>query len=168
MKRIINILRTVVTLLLLSPALSYAAEPERVSFNCNIHTINEQEGQWRKLWRLDDDFGGYVVIRKSRHPHEKVGRLGLILYKDSHSGHFWAFDIECPCCKDRGVTSEVQMETNIVVRCPVCGSEWQNIHMGSTVQTNRQGIYHLKAYHAALRGDTLYVSDNIRKIMKNG
>lgn len=128
--------------------ITMTALAQKVDFKCNVHTVNKQEGQWRKLWRLDDPDGGYVIIRKAKHPNEHVGILGILLYKDSFTSDFWAYELQCPVCKDRGVQSEIGMRTNIVCECRTCKSEWQNIHMGSACRTNQNGGYYLKVYNA--------------------
>ena len=141
---------------------AFDASAQKVDFRCNIHTVNRQEGQWRELWRLDDEDGGYVLIYKSAHPDEPVGKLGLLLVRDcfnldEEEPNFCAYDLECPACAYKGVESQIKMKTNLVAECPKCRAEWQNIHMGSTGQTNRMGKYHLQAYRATLVGDILKV-----------
>lgn len=144
------------------PVLCYATEPAKVNFKCNIHTINKEEGQPKDP--IDDEFGGYVIIHKSKHQNEFVGKMGLLIVRDCHSidydnPNYWAFDTECPACMSKGIQSEICMRTNILAECPKCRSEWQNIHMGSTGQTNRMGKYHLQAYKAICIGDTLYIEN---------
>ena len=82
-------------LLLLFPSLLFAIEPAKVNLKCDIHTVNKAEGQ-TKHELLDDEFGGYCLIFKSKHPKEKVGHMGLLLLKDSFTGNFWAYDLICP------------------------------------------------------------------------
>jgi len=120
---------SVLTFLL--PILLFAIEPAKVSFKCNIHTINKVEGQ-TGCEKLDDEFGGYCVIEKSKHKNEQVGHMGLVLLKDPHSGNIWAYDLLCPTCATKGVKRSIFMQTKIVARCDSCNSEWQNIHMGSS------------------------------------
>ena len=120
------------------PVLCYATEPAKVNFKCNIHTINKEEGQPKDP--IDDEYGGYVIIYKSRHPDEQVGRMGLLIIRDCHSlddenPNYWAYDLECPRCR----------------------AEWQNIHMGSAGQTNGIGKYWLIAYKTVLQGDILTI-----------
>ena len=67
---------SVLTLLL--PIQLFAIEPAKVSFKCNIHTINKVEGQ-TECEPLDDEFGGYCIIEKSKHKNEQVGHMGLVL-----------------------------------------------------------------------------------------
>ena len=90
---------SVLTLLL--PILLFAIEPAKVSFKCNIHTINKVEGQ-TECEPLDDEFGGYCIIEKSKHKNEQVGHMGLVLLKDPHSGNIWAYDLLCPTCATKG------------------------------------------------------------------
>ena len=146
----------------LLPVLCYATEPVKVNFKCNIHTINKEEGQPKNP--IDDEFGGYVIIHKSKHPNKFVGKMGLLIVRDCHSiddenPNYWAFDTECPACKAKGIQSEINMKTIVLAECPKCRAEWQNIHMGSTGQTNRMGMYHLQAYKATCIGDTLYIKN---------
>ena len=51
---------SVLTLLL--PILLFAIEPAKVSFKCNIHTINMMEGQTEGE-PLDGEFGGTVSLK---------------------------------------------------------------------------------------------------------
>lgn len=142
------------------PVLCYATEPAKVNFKCNIHTINKEEGQPKDP--IDDEYGGYVIIYKSRHPDEQVGRMGLLIIRDCHSlddenPNYWAYDLECPKCKSEGIQNEIIMKTIILAECPRCRAEWQNIHMGSAGQTNGIGKYWLIAYKTVLQGDILTI-----------
>ena len=150
MKRLMIITAMVLTSIL-------GAQAQYVEYECNIHTINKEEGQWRGDFRLDDPCGGYVIIHKSKHPNEYVGRMGLLIYKDSHSGKFWCFDTECPKCADNGVKSEIKMKSNLVAGCLKCHAEWQNIHMGQAGQTNQMGEYWLKMYRVTKVGDIVKI-----------
>ena len=132
--------------------------PGKVSFKCNIHTINKAEGQTKDS-PLDDEYGGYCLIIKSKHPKEKVGHMGLLLLRDSFTGNYWAYDLLCPTCYSKGYKRAIYMETKIVARCDACNSEWQNIHMGSSGQTNQQGKFSLITYQTELEGDVLYISN---------
>ena len=146
------------SLLLLFPTLLFAIEPAKVSFKCNIHTINKVEGQPKDP--LDDEHGGYCIIDKSKHKSEQVGHMGLILLKDSFTGNIWAYDLLCPSCYAKeGIKRAIRMQTIIVARCETCNSEWQNIHMGSAEQTNQEAKYWLTTYKTELKGDILYVSN---------
>ena len=71
--------------------------PAKVSFKCNVHTINKTEGQ-TKCEPLDDEYGGYCLILKSKHQKEQVGHMGLLLLRDSFTGNYWAYDLMCPTC----------------------------------------------------------------------
>ena len=133
-------------------------EPATVKFKCNIHTINKTEGQ-QTAWPLDGDFGGYCIIWKEKHKNEDVGHMGLLLYKDSHSGHFYAYDMISPMCHAQGVKQSIYMETNLVARCKRCYGAWQNIHQGTGNQTNWMGEHWLVTYKTELKGDTLYISN---------
>ena len=119
-------------------------EPATVNFKCNIHTINKTEGQ-QTAWPLDGDFGGYCIIWKSKHKNEDVGHMGLLLYKDSHSGRYYCYDMICPMC--------------YAARCKRCYGAWQNIHQGTGNQTNWMGEHWLVTYKTELKGDTLYISN---------
>ena len=143
---------SVLTLLL--PILLFAIEPAKVSFKCNIHTINKVEGQ-TECEPLDDEFGGYCIIEKSKHKNEQVGHMGLVLLKDPHSGNIWAYDLLCPTCSAKGAKRAIYMQTKIVARCGVCNSEWQNIHMGSAGQTNQEGKFWLICYKDDSKVDSL-------------
>lgn len=144
--------------LLLLPTFCYAIEPTKVSFRCNIHTINKVEGL-TECEPLDDEFGGYCIIEKSKHKNEQVGHLGLVLLKDPHSGNIWAYDLLCPTCATNGVKRSIYMQTKIVARCDFCNSEWQNIHMGSAGQTNQEGKFWLICYKAELNRDMLTIEN---------
>ena len=148
---------SVISLLALSTTL-YAIEPAKVSFKCNIHTINKVEGQ-TKCAPLDDEFGGYCIIEKAKHKGEAVGHMGLLLLKDSFSGNIWAYDLLCPTCYAKGEKRAIRMQTIIVARCEKCNSEWQNIHMGAAGQTNKEGKYWLIAYKTELNEDFLYITN---------
>ena len=137
---------------------SYAIEPAKVNFKCNIHTINKVEGQ-TKCAPLDDKFGGYCIIEKSKHKGEAVGHMGLLLLKDSFSDKIWAYDLLCPTCYTKGEKRAIRMQTIIVARCEYCNSEWQNIHMGAAGQTNQEGKYWLIAYKTEVNGDILTVKN---------
>ena len=151
-----RLLTIVVTILCGLPLQSYAIEPAKVNFKCNIHTINKVEGQ-TKCAPLDDKFGGYCIIEKSKHKGEAVGHMGLLLLKDSFSGKIWAYDLLCPTCYTKGEKRAIRMQTIIVARCEYCNSEWQNIHMGAAGQTNQEGKYWLIAYKTKVDGDILIV-----------
>lgn len=140
---------------------SFAIEPAKVSFKCNVHTINKTEGQ-TKCEPLDDEYGGYCLILKSKHPKAQVGHMGLLLLRDSFTGNYWAYDLLCPTCYSKGYKRAIYMETKIVARCDACNSEWQNIHMGSSGQTNQQGKFSLITYPTELEGDILYVNNWFR------
>lgn len=142
------------------PLLSFAGElePAKVNFQCNIHTINKTEGQ-QTAWPLDGEYGGYCIIWKSKHQNEAVGHIGLLLYKDAHSGHYYAYDMICPMCYAQGVKQSIYMETNLVARCKRCYGAWQNIHQGTGNQTNYMGEHWLFSYKAELKGDILYISN---------
>jgi hypothetical protein len=150
--------KIVVTILLGLSLQSYAIEPAKVSFKCNIHTINKVEGQ-TKCAPLDDKFGGYCIIEKSKHKGELVGHMGLLLLRDSFTGRIWAYDLLCPTCYNKGQKNCIRMQTLIVARCEKCNSEWQNIHMGSAGQTNQEGKYWLIAYKTELNEDFLYITN---------
>lgn len=137
---------------------SYAIEPAKVSFECNIHTINKVEGQ-TNCAQLDDEFGGYCIIEKAKHKEEAVGHMGLLLLKDSFSGKIWAYDLLCPTCYNKGEKRAIRMQTILVARCEYCNSEWQNIHMGAAGQTNQEGKYWLIAYKTEVNGDILTVKN---------
>ena len=124
-------------------------EPSIVKYKCNIHTINKTEGQ-QTAWPLDGDFGGYCIIWKEKHKNENVGHMGLLLYKDSHSGRYYCYDMICPMCYAQGVKQSIYMETNLVARC---------IHQGTGNQTNWMGEHWLVTYKTELKGDTLYISN---------
>ena len=132
--------------------------PAKVSFKCNVHTINKTEGQ-TKCEPLDDEYGGYCLILKSKHTKAQVGHMGLLLLRDSFTGNFWAYDLMCPTCYSKGYKRAIYMETKLVARCDACKSEWQNIHMGSSGQTNQQGRFSLITYQTELEGDVLYISN---------
>ena len=100
---------------------SYAIEPAKVSFKCNIHSINKVEGQ-TNCAQLDDKFGGYCIIEKSKHKGESVGHMGLLLLKDSFSGKIWAYDLLCPTCYTKGEKRAIRMQTIIVARCEYCNA----------------------------------------------
>ena len=150
--------KIVVTILLGLSLQSYAIEPAKVSFKCNIHTINKVEGQ-TKCAPLDDKFGGYCIIEKSKHKGELVGHMGLLLLRDSFTGRIWAYDLLCPTCYNKGQKNCIRMQTLIVARCEKCNSEWHNIHMGSAGQTNKEGKYWLIAYKTELNEDFLYITN---------
>lgn len=116
------------------------------------------EGQ-TKCEPLDDEFGGFCIIEKSKHKNEQVGHIGLVLLKDPHSGNIWAYDLLCPTCAAKGAKRAIYMQTRIVARCNACNSEWQNIHMGSAGQTNQEGKFWLICYDTELKGDSLYVKN---------
>ena len=142
--------------MLLLPTFCYAIEPTKVSFRCNIHTINKVEGL-TECEPLADEFGGYCLIEKSKHKNEQVGLMRMILLRDPHSGNILAYDLLCPTCATKGVKSSIYLQTKIVARCDVCNSEWQNIHVGSTGQTNQEGKFWLICYKTELDGDVLTV-----------
>ena len=150
--------KIVVTILWGLSLQSYAIEPAKVSFKCNIHTINKVEGQ-TKCAPLDDKFGGYCIIEKSKHKGESVGHMGLLLLRDSFTGRIWAYDLLCPTCYNKGHKNCIRMQTLIVARCEKCNSEWQNIHMGSAGQTNQEGKNWLIAYKTELNEDFLYITN---------
>ena len=139
-----------------------AIEPAKVNFTCNIHTINKVEGQ-TECEPLDDVFGGYCIIEKSKHKNEQVGHMGLVLLKDPHSGNIWTYDLLCPNCAAKGAKRSIYMQTKIVARCDSCNSEWQNVHIGSAGQTNQEGKFWLICYDTELKGDSLYVSNMFNK-----
>ena len=120
-------------LLLLFPSLLFAIEPAKVNFKCNIHTINKVEGQ-TNCDPLDDEFGGYCIIEKSKHKNEQVGHMGLVLLKDPHSGNIWAYDLLCPTCYVKGTKRSIYMQTKIVARCNACNSEWQYMCQREEIQ----------------------------------
>ena len=150
--------KIVVTILMVVALQCYAIEPAKVSFRCNIHTINKVEGQ-TNCAQLDDKFGGYCLIFKSKHQNEQVGHMGLLLLRDSFTGGFWAYDLLCPTCYSKGQKNCIRMQTVIVARCEKCNSEWQNIHMGAAGQTNQEGTHWLIAYKTDLKEDTLYITN---------
>ena len=150
--------KIVVTILMVVALQSYAIEPAKVSFRCNIHTINKVEGQ-TNCAQLDDKFGGYCLIFKSKHQNEQVGHMGLLLLRDSFTGGFWAYDLLCPTCYSKGHKNCIRMQTVIVARCEKCNSEWQNIHMGAAGQTNQEGTHWMIAYKTDLKEDTLYITN---------
>ena len=115
--------KIVVTMLWGLSLQSYAIEPAKVSFKCNIHTVNKVEGQ-TNCAQLDDKFGGYCLIYKSKHQNEQVGHMGLLLLRDSFTGSFWAYDLLCPTCYSKGQKNCIRMQTVIVARCEKCNSEW--------------------------------------------
>ena len=154
--------KIVVTILMVVALQSYAVEPAKVNFRCNIHTINKVEGQ-TNCAQLDDKFGGYCLIFKSKHQNEQVGHMGLLLLRDSFTGGFWAYDLLCPTCYSKGQKNCIRMQTVIVARCEKCNSEWQNIHMGAAGQTNQEGKYWLIAYKTELKDDILYVTNWLNK-----
>ena len=145
--------------MLLLPVLCNATELERVNFKCNIHTVNKLEGQ-TECEPLDDEVGGYCIIEKSKYKNEQIGHIGLILLRDPHSGNIWAYDLLCPTCAAKGAKRAIYMQTKIVARCDSCNSEWQNIHMGSAVQTNQEGKYWLICYDTVLDGNILLIKNN--------
>ena len=144
------------TMILLS---SSAVKPAKVNFKCSIHTVNKVEGQ-NNCDPLDDEFGGYCIIDKSKHKNERVGHMGLVLLRDPHSGNIWTYDLMCPTCAAKGSKRAIYMQTKIVARCDSCNSEWQNIHMGSAVQTNQEGQYWLICYDTVLDGNILLIKNN--------
>lgn len=152
------IMKQVFLFMLLLPVLCNATELERVNFKCNIHTVNKLEGQ-TECEPLDDEFGGYCIIEKSKHKNEQVGHMGLVLLKDPHSGNIWAYDLLCPTCAAKGAKRAIYMQTKIVARCDSCNSEWQNIHMGSAGQTNQEGKFWLICYKTELDGDILTIEN---------
>lgn len=83
--------------------------------------------------------------------------MRMILLRDPHSGNIWAYDLLCPTCATKGVKSSIYLQTKIVARCDVCNSEWQNIHVGSTGQTNQERKFWLICYKTELDGDVLTV-----------
>lgn len=143
-------MRLLLALFLLLAAPSYAIEPAKVNFRCNIHTINKVEGQ-TNCAQLDDKFGGYCLIYKSKHQNEQVGHMGLLLLRDSFTGGFWAYA--------KGHKNCIRMQTVIVARCEKCNSEWQNIHMGAAGQTNQEGKHWLIAYKTELNSDILEIKN---------
>ena len=150
-------MKQVFLFMLLLPVLCNATELERINFKCNIHTVNKLEGQ-TECEPLDDEFGGYCIIEKSKYKNEQIGHIGLILLRDPHSGNIWAYDLLCPTCATKGVKSSIYLQTKIVARCDSCNSEWQNIHMGSAGLTNQEGKLWLICYDTELKEDSLYIS----------
>ncbi len=131
----ITTLKCFVVLSLFLPPVNYthAIEPILVKFKCNLRTINKEEGDKRKEWTLNDPACGWCYILKSKHPNEQVGHEGLLIYKAPYDMGIRVFDLRCPECDKRGVTSQIRMESSVDARCGKCSTRYDVCNVGSSM-----------------------------------
>lgn len=138
--------------------------PVRVSYSCNVETVNAIMQQLNQA-QLNTQ-GGYVRVydRRTISASDYIGIGGLLLLQN-YEQQYYAFDLACPYCyKTYGQTIQrIEMADALTAACPNCGSQFGAIIYGSPVPTagpaNTENDI-LRQYRADLMGDgmTLFVS----------
>lgn len=143
--------------------------PERyVSYSCNIHTVNVVMEQTVGQVQLDSP-GGYVRIWDAGKltASDAIGLGGLLLLHSFDDTGFFAFDLTCPYCYQRGGNAQEKMqrivvkEDGLTARCLHCHSEFGAIYWGSPAATGgpaNSENYILRQYKAIPVGDVLTVT----------
>lgn len=134
----------------------------RVTYNCNITTINAAMGQ-ANVPNLDTQ-PGYVLINDYRNVSEIIGVAGLLLYHSAFEDVFYAYDLACPYCwQQQQKPVQIGMKDDFTAQCADCQSEFGAVQYGSPAPTagpaNKENLI-LRQYKAHLAGyNTLVVSN---------
>ena len=151
-----RLMTTILTVLMTTIAIAQVQWSEnKVSYSCDIATVAAKYNQTAHDVARQ---GGWVIIPASDVKSNGTTK-GLLIYHHVFRDEYFAYDLECPHCKENGVVSKVYMKTNITCRCK-CGAEFQNISQGSNQQTNmtNEGLFWLVQYNTLVRNGKLYVS----------
>ncbi len=137
---------------------SHAIEPILVKFKCNLKTINKQEGDNRKEWTLNDPACGWCYIYKSKHSKELVGHEGLLIYKAPYDMGIRVFDLKCPECDKKGVTSQIRMDSSVDARCEKCGIRYDVCNVGSSMIST--SMEWLEGYPFRIVRDSIFIDSS--------
>ena len=119
----------------------------------NINTVNKIYDR-TAAYPLSET-NGYCVIKNCKNT-----RMGLLLYHDAlDENAFYAYDLECPRCKDHGVKHAIHMVTYLIARCERCHSEYSGISNGAGTQVNKEQRYSLITYCVYVKGNKILVTD---------
>lgn len=119
----------------------------------NINTVNDIYDRTAKYPLSETN--GYCVIKNCKNT-----RMGLLLYHDALDEHaFYAYDLECPRCRDHGVKNAIHMVTYLIARCERCHSEYSGISNGAGTQVNQEQRYSLITYCVYVKGNKILVTD---------
>ena len=127
---------------------------KKVRFVCDVSKVAAQFNQTKTNVY---EQGGYVFIPANK--YKNTGSKGLLIFHDEFQDEYYAFDQECQQCVHDGNKGHIYMKTEVTCRCSICGSEFQNISIGSAQQTNKSGNYWLVQYICYLKGNRLLVTN---------
>lgn len=134
----------------------------RVSYSCNISTINAAMGQ-TDVPNLDSQ-PGYVLINQYLNVNEIIGVAGLLIYHSSFDDAFYAYDLACPYCwHNGGSVVQIGMKDMFTAQCPTCESEFGAVQFGSPAPSagpaNKENKM-LRQYKARMTGYSTLVVTN--------
>lgn len=134
----------------------------KVTFNCNISTINAAMGQ-QDVPNLDCQ-PGYVLINEYRNVSEIIGVAGLLLYHSAFDDVFYAYDLACPYCwQHTSKAVQISMKDMFTAQCKDCQSEFGAVQYGSPAPTvgpaNEENLI-LRQYKAHMTGYSTLVVTN--------
>lgn len=139
-------------------ASSIAIYAQHVYYTCNPATINKELHQTKQP--LLSEQGGWVEIPSNACKSKES--MGILLYHAVFQDEYYAYELACPMCLKRDhVRHKLIMETNSTLQCTRCWSEFQNISLGITQQTNGPGTYDLKPYIVYEQSGKLIVTDRV-------
>ena len=140
---------------------AFAIKPILVKFNCNLKTINIQEGDKRKKWTLNDEDCGWCYIRKSNHPSELIGHNGLLIYKKPYTNNYVVYDLRCPVCDKKKVSSTVYVNnTAVEAECDKCKTRYSLFAVGHSLNDPKaasEGLW-LESYTFTIEDGMIYIS----------
>lgn len=122
-----------------------------VRYSCNISTINASLGQTDQP-HLDAQ-PGVVLINQYLNASDVIGVCGLLLFHAAMEDSYYAYDLACPYCYQKGKPIALGIRDVFIAQCPDCNSEFGAIQYGSPAPTagpaNEHNL-HLRQYRARL------------------
>ena len=111
---------------------SYKSYFGKVSMQPQDH--QHSRGGQEKEWTLNDKDCGRCYIRKSNHPNELIGHNGLLIYKKPYINNYVVYDLRCPVCDKKKVSSTVYVNnTAIEAECDKCKTRYSLFAVGHSL-----------------------------------
>jgi hypothetical protein len=142
---------------------AYPIKPILVKYKCDLKTINTQEGDKRTRWTLNDPDGGWCYIYKTKHPKELVGHDGLLIYKKPFTYDYAVYDLRCPVCDKKKVSSTVYVNnTAVEAECDKCKTRYSLFTVGHSLNDPKaasEGLW-LESYTFTIEDGTMYIDSS--------
>ena len=151
----------VLAALLMSPRIFSQVIDEnapRVEFACDITRINDVAQQYLN-GRLTEH-GGLILM--SPEVYKNNGSMGLCVVKSFYSDDYYAYDMLCPICVDKGIRHYLKVENLSEIVCERTGAEASTCFTTGSAQMSRydhgtESPHYLYTYIVERHGNILYI-----------